>query len=322
MFKIRVGVLRGGIGYGYYTSLKTGACVIEKLQEKYQVEDIFISKDGTWHVAGVPVSIEDVSAKVDIVFNCLHGEYGEDGKIQRDLNMFSIPYTGAGVLASAFAMNKIITKEFAEKEGVKTPRFIKIDAGSDIEEKTKEVFHKLYFPLMVKPISMGFSFGVTFVRTYDELMSALKVATSLSDSIMVEEYIKGREASCIVIDRFRNEERYGLPVVEISTPKEKSFFDENLKREKQVEFICPANFIKTEKKQIEDIAKKIHKVLGLKHYSQSDFIVTNKGEIFLLEINTLPELGEKSVFSEALESVGSNLSEFLDHLIRQALDDK
>ncbi|MFC1720754.1 D-alanine--D-alanine ligase [Patescibacteria group bacterium] len=321
MSKTRIGVLRGGVGHEYDVSLQTGANVLKHLPQKYSKEDILITKDGTWHIGGVPVSIEEASRKVDIIFNCLHGEYGEDGGVQKELNRFAIPYTGSKVLASVFAMNKPIAKDIAKKAGILTPNFVRVEANEDVNQKTHDIFHSMSFPLIVKPARLGSSVGVSFVKKYDELTEAIHKALSVSDSILVEEYVKGREATCAIIEKFRNEDVYSLPVVEIQTPDGDNIFDKELKYNGKARKICPGNFNKDEKKQIIEAAKKMHKALDLKHYSRSDFILSPRG-IYFLETNSLPGLTEESLLPKALDAVGSNLSEFLDHIVALTLEGK
>src|SRR3989344_2028477 len=106
MAPIRVGVMRGGLGAEYDVSLRTGQSVLEHLPEDYRGHDLLITKDGTWHLGGLPIRVSDVAKRVDVVFNSLHGEFGEDGKVQRILEDHCIPYTGSGVVASALGMNK------------------------------------------------------------------------------------------------------------------------------------------------------------------------------------------------------------------------
>jgi len=118
MQRIKVAVLRGGPSAEYDVSLQSGKCVMDNLSDNCIPTDVFISKDGIWHVDGVPVSIEKVCQAHDVFFNALHGEYGEDGKIQQILDHHGAKYTGSGALSSAIAMNKIQTKKIFEKYGV------------------------------------------------------------------------------------------------------------------------------------------------------------------------------------------------------------
>ena len=129
MSKIRVGVLRGGPSSEYDISLQTGSTVLkglahQKFEDKYHLYDIYIAKDGTWHMHGVPITPAHAVGHVDVFFNALHGQYGEDGKVQQTLDDYHARYTGSGVLASAVGMNKALTKSIFKNHGIKTPQYI------------------------------------------------------------------------------------------------------------------------------------------------------------------------------------------------------
>ena len=121
MSKKKVGVLRGGPSSEYEVSLKTGKSVIDNLADRYEVLDIFIDKEGTWHYLGAPITPEKVFKKVDVIFNALHGAYGEDGTVQKLLDTFGVPYTGSTALASAVGMNKVLSKQIYKNNKLKTP---------------------------------------------------------------------------------------------------------------------------------------------------------------------------------------------------------
>ena len=166
---------------------------------------------------------------------------------------------------------------------------------------------------MVKPSANGSSVGVTIVRDYADLSRALTLASGFSDQVILEEYIKGIEAICGVIENFRGNRLYALPPVEIRPRVE--FFDFNAKYGGESEEICPATFSNKIKKEIEDLAIKIHESFGLRHYSRSDFIIHPKKGIFVLEVNTLPVLTTESLFPKALRAVGSDIHHFVEHMI-------
>lgn len=324
MSKLRVGVIRGGPSSEYDVSLKTGKSVLENLSQKYQPMDIFIDKEGTWHVEGLPHEPHEAFKKVDIIFNAMHGEYGEDGKVQQILDTHSIPYTGSRSFGSAMAMNKSKAKTIFHQHGIKSPyhRVLKINPKEDIEALALELFRSFPMPLIIKPISAGSSVGVYLGKDFPSLYDGLfKTSQSFSD-LLIEEYIAGREATVGVIDNFRNQSIYSLPVIEIKPPKENIFFDLDAKYSGMTEEICPGNFSLSEKDQLQELAKAAHQALGLRHYSRSDFIVTPRRGIFILETNTLPGLTSESLFPKALNAVGSNLPDFLDHVLQQALEGK
>lgn len=322
MHRIRIGVLRGGISNEYDVSLKTGSAVLNNLSpEKYNIKDIFVDKEGIWQIEGKPIKPADAVTHLDVVFNALHGEYGEDGKVQHILESLGIPFTGSGSVASAIGMNKHLSKEVYKKNNLKTPQSLLLDSMMDISKQAHKVFQKFPLPIIVKPVSGGSSFGVSFVNKFTELESAIRKAFEHSQLVLIEEFIKGKEATCGVIDDYRDKEFYTLPAIEIR-PHVSEFFDYDAKYQGKSDEIVPGNFTDEEKKELERMAREAHKALGLRHYSRSDFIIHPKRGIFILETNTLPGLTEESLIPKALKSVGASLSHFLDHIIELAMRKK
>ncbi|MEK7514530.1 MAG: D-alanine--D-alanine ligase, partial [Patescibacteria group bacterium] len=150
MSKIVVGVLRGGPSSEYDVSLTTGGSVLQHLPEKYIGHDIFISQDGVWHSYGLARPPEKILRKVDVVFNALHGSYGEDGKVQFLLESLHVPYTGSGSFASAVGMNKFLSKQVFEREGLKTPQYVFLRAHEVSPAALREIFRSLAHPYVVK----------------------------------------------------------------------------------------------------------------------------------------------------------------------------
>ena len=329
---IKVGVIRGGVSSEYDVSLKTGSNVLshlrgDKLNKKYKAIDIFIDKEGTWHIDGKPVSVGDVSNKVDVIFNALHGDFGEDGKVQQMLDQWKIPYTGSGAVASALGYNKVLTKEQFTLLGIKTPNYLVIpkyeNKDGDIKVYSKkigkQIHEKLSPPWIVKPLSGGSSVGMKMCRTYPELLNAFLEGINKEVDVLVEEMIEGKEATVGVVDNFRDQKVYVLPPIEIRIPKNKSFFDFEAKYTGVSEEICPGNFSTNEKVELERLAGLIHTGLNLNHYSRSDFIVHTKKGIYALEVNTLPGLTSESLVPKMLKAVGADVPAFIDHLIKLAL---
>jgi len=334
---IKVGVIRGGLSNEYDVSLATGANVLSHLRTdpmnamKYKVYDILIDKDGVWHMNGLPTSMEKLAHNIDVIVNALHGEYGEDGKVQQILEQFGIPYTGSGILPSALSYNKALAKQEFKRLGIKTPNhFVLPSYQSDIDgnrenyaqKKAGEVFRKLSPPWIVKPLTGGSSLGIHVCKTMPDLIKVFENSETVNVSMIVEELITGKEATVGVIENFRNKEHYILPSIEIRPPQESVFFDYDAKYSGSSDEICPGNFSSEEKKELERLAEMIHKGLNLSHYSRSDFIVTPKRGIYALEVNTLPGLTEESLVPKSLSAVGVHMPEFIDHLIELALAKK
>jgi D-alanine-D-alanine ligase len=319
--KIRVGVLRGGPSHEHEISIKTGGQVLKSLSEKYQPADIFIDRFGAWHFNGIVEAPVKIFKKVDVLFNALHGEYGEDGTIQNLLETFGVPYTGSGRIASAFAMHKVHAKNFLKSYGIKSPYHKLLKKDQLTKQVAFDLWHTVMNPSVVKPVSLGSSVGVSVARSFAEFETALEKAFSQAESALIEEYISGREATCGIIDNFRDQNEYALLPVEIA-PTTSSFFDYDAKYAKGAELFHPGRFSAMEKTAIQDLARTVHRSLCLRHYSRSDFIVSPKRGIYFLEVNSLPGLYADSPYAESLLAVGSSLPEFLDHVLMLALGGK
>lgn len=312
-----IGVLRGGPSSEYEVSLKSGASVLEALdREKYEPRDLFIDRSGVWHLHGAPVSPERALGGVDVAINVIHGQYGEDGQVQRILDMHSVPYTGSDALSSAVMFNKHKTKEIASKLGIKVPLSVLVDQGSDVEKVALQLFRSFPHPAIVKPVIGGSSVGVTKVEHFHALQSALEHAFRVSPTALVEEFIQGKEATVGVIDNFRGAKSYALMPIEIVPPAAHSFFSYDAKYGGETIERVPGNFSEQEKKTLERMATMAHEGLGASHYSRSDFIVSKRG-IYFLEINSAAAVGMtgESLFPKALHAIGSKLSDFIDHII-------
>jgi len=333
---IKVGVIRGGISPEYEVSLKTGANILshlksETLKNKYQAVDIFIDRNGIWHLNGIPTDLSKLAHKVDVFWNALHGDYGEDGKVQQELEQWKIPYTGSGPLASAVGYNKLLSKESFARLGVNVPKHILFSAYLEdldgpkreyAKKKALEVIQQLPPPWIVKPLTGGSSMGVYICKSFDDLVLAFQAGVNEKVSILVEELIEGKEATVAVVDKFRNKKIYVLPPIEIRIPKTKKFFDYEAKYTGISEEVCPGNFSKREKEELERLAELIHTGLNLSHYSRSDFIIHPKKGIYALEVNTLPGLTDESLTPKALHAVGATMPEFIDHILTLALNHK
>ncbi len=317
MMKTRVGVVRGGPSSEYEVSLKSGASVLKHIPtEKYDPIDILLTKKGEWIVEGKMSDLGTIANKVDILWNALHGEFGEDGKVQRMFEHFRIPYTGSSVLPSAIGMNKKLAKERFAELGISSPKGTSVDLDDDLEDLVFQIFKSYALPVVVKPATSGSSVGVTIAKSFEELMAGVEGARKFGD-VLVEEHIRGREATVGVIDG-ADGTCYALHPIEIVPAKEKAFFDYEAKYEGKSQEICPGNFKLAEMNELRELAARIHRGLGLRHYSRSDFIVSPRG-IYALEVNTLPGMTEGSLIPLALRTAGVGLGEFIDHVLQLAV---
>jgi len=316
----RVAVLRGGPSAEYDVSMKTGAGALAALRELgYVVKDIIITREGEWLDQGFVRTPEQALEAVDVVFLGLHGAYGEDGTVQRIFERLRIPFTGSRSFPSAVAFNKILTKESLRLHGVKMAehRRVKREDIEDIDTEAAAIASEFGPQYIIKPVASGSSVGTMFVRDAALLPQALRDALTQTGEVMVEEYIRGREATCGVLEGYRGERLYSLPVVEIVPPQEAVFFSADVKYNGATQEIVPARFSYHEKAQIEELARFVHDELGLSQYSRSDFILRD-GKPYFLEVNTLPGLTSESLFPKAMKAVGGDLKQLIQHLIETA----
>jgi D-alanine-D-alanine ligase len=322
--KTKVAVLRGGPSSEYEVSLKTGAGVLKHLPEQYEGIDILIDKKGVWHLGGLPFDPKHLHKRADLAFIAMHGEYGEDGTVQRLLEQMRVPFTGSGSFASALGMNKHLSKKTFIENGIKTPVHRVISRKDHNENTAKDLWTTFIQPSVIKPATAGSSVGVTLAHSLKDIKEGLEKAFAISDKVLIEELIKGKEATCGVLEHFRGEPIYSLFPIEIVPKKHQKFYDFESKysSDEGAIHVCPGNFTKKESEEISKMAAQIHKAIGARHYSRSDFMVHPKRGVYALEINTLPGLTPTSLMPDAMKAAGSSYSELLDHLIQLALKAK
>lgn len=313
-----VGVLRGGPSVEYEVSLQSGSAVLRSLRERLRTVDLLLDKKGEWYRGGVPVSPARALAGLDVVFNALHGRFGEDGKLQRLLETLRVPYTGSAVLPSAIGMKKTLAKERFRALGFKTPRSAVLRAGEDLSERIVSLFRTSPMPAVVKPISGGSSIGVSLAHTLSELEVAVAKALAYGDSVLVEEYIRGEEVTCGVVERYRGQEVY--PLFPVVIKPQGRFYDFDSKYKGRADLYCPAPLPAARKREVEALAVAVHKGLDLRHYSRIDCIISSSRGVYLLEVNTLPGLYVDAPMTKALEATGFPLPDFAEHILSLALN--
>lgn len=315
--EIKIGLLRGGPGNERGLSLNTGISFIKNIPEEYVVKDVIVSKDLSWNIRGVKTNPEKILRDVDLIINSIHGDYGEDGTLQRFLNNSSMSYTGSLAVPSLMSFNKYFAKKIFENAGLKTPRYIIIKNDLEHEKIALKIFREFGMPVIIKPISGGSSNDIFVAKDFETLLFSLNTILNKYESILVEEFIVGKQITSGVIDNFRDEETYELMPLEIILDRGEDFFDYSKKD--SVGYSCPTSLPINIKKDVQRIANKAHNVLNLRHYSRSDFIVSPKRGIYLLETNALPDLSENAPFVRELNEVGIDLPNFINHLINIAL---
>lgn len=314
-----VGVLRGGPSREHEVSLDTGAAILAHLpSDRYSVRDIYIDKKGTWYDRGRPSTADRILRQLDAVLIGLHGEYGEDGEVQKLLERFGVPYAGTDSFGSYLAMHKLMSKMHAKDAGLLAPEFRHVEHTGDGDAVAREVIRSFSQPVVVKPIGWGSSVGVSIVTGYAPIRAAIEnLFAEGATGVLVEEYIRGREATVGVVNDLRGEKLYTLPTTEV-TPSTGNFFSYDAKYSGNTREVCPGNFSRVISEELQRAAKIMHRALGLRDYSRSDFIVAPKG-VYYLETNTLPGLTDQSLMPKSLAAVGVSLPEFLTHLVNLAL---
>jgi D-alanine-D-alanine ligase len=313
----RVAVLRGGPSDEYAVSMLSGNAVLKALRDSDQPhKDIVITKKGEWLDEGFVKLPEKALEGVDVVFIALHGAYGEDGQVQRILERKGIPFTGSRALSSAIAFNKELTKNTMRPHGIKMPRHRRVhrDELDRIDEEIPHIFKEIGSELFIKPLTNGSSLGARHVPNEQVLKESLIDLLGTYEQVLVEEFIRGREATVGVMDHFRNEQTYVLPVIEIIPPSGEPMFSHEHKYNGMTQEIVPGRFSYHEKAKLTEAAALVHKVIACNHYSRSDFIVKD-GDVYFLEVNTLPGLTSESLFPKAAAAVGLEFKDLITHLV-------
>ena len=346
---MKIVVLAGGLSTERDVSFKTGEMVTKALRENgHQVIllDVFMGYSNkeedltgifdraeavSVKVAAIPETapdLEKVKAQrkdqsdnffgpnvielcrmADIVFMALHGENGENGKIQAAFDLFGIRYTGTGYLGSALAMNKGMAKQLFLENGIPTPRGTSLKRG---EDAAKIETCGIHFPCVVKPCSGGSSIGVSIVHDKAEYEQALKEAFCWENELVIEEYVKGREFSVGVID-FQ-----ALPIIEIA-PVEGFYDYKNKYKAGSTVETCPAELSEQITKEMQGYAEKVAEVLGLNTYSRTDFLLDAEDHIFCLEANTLPGMTPTSLLPQEAKVTGVDFNQLCEKLIESSM---
>lgn len=306
--KLTVALLAGGKSAEREVSLRSGQQVFEALnKDRYEVLR-YDPRDDLPRLA-------QESNRIDVALIILHGRLGEDGTIQGLLECLGIPYQGSGVLGSALAMNKIISKQMYIQAGLPVAPFVVVD-GNRPEDAVK-VAGSLGFPVVVKPEHEGSSIGLSIVKSAEDLPRALEDAWRFDRRCLVEKFIDGIEITGSVIG---NEDLQALPLIEIIPGEGFEFFDYQAKytpgasRE-----ICPARLSPDLTARAQEYAKRAHLALHCRGYSRTDMIVS-QDEIYVLETNTIPGMTKTSLLPQAAAAAGISFSELLDRLIELAME--
>jgi D-alanine-D-alanine ligase len=252
-------------------------------------------------------NVFEICRAADIVFMALHGEEGENGKIQAALDVAGIPYTGSGYLGAALAMNKSLTKELFHNAGIATPPGVQLKRGEDFTGAS------VGFPCVVKPCSGGSSVGTSIVQSQEEYAGALELAFQYEETVLVEKFIKARELTVGVMDGV------AMPVIEI-IPKSGFYDYKNKYQAGFTEEICPAEIGDAATQRVQRLAEQVGRVLRLDAYYRADFLWDTEADVFYcLEANTLPGMTPTSLIPQMAAQQGLDYGDLCEKIIEVSL---
>jgi len=319
-----VAIIMGGYSSEYQISLKSGNVVYNFLDKsKYNAYRIHIFKE-KWVMVDdneneFPVNRHDFSVNYagvkltfDVVFNAIHGTPGEDGLMQAYFELLGIPQTSCDYYQAALTFNKRDMLSVLKPYGIKTATSFYLDKGDVINED--EIIKTVGLPMFVKPNKSGSSFGISKVKSKEELLPAIENAYKEDNEIIIESFLDGTEVSVGVIN-YKGETTV-LPITEIVS--ENDFFDYEAKYLGKSKEITPARISDEIRLKVEAVSKKAYEVLKMKGFSRSEFIIVN-GEPFMLEMNTIPGLTTESILPQQAKEAGISLTELFDNAIELAL---
>jgi D-alanine-D-alanine ligase len=304
----RVGVLLGGKSGEREISLMSGNGVLEALRSK--------GVDAHAFDTGLRCPTELAQEKFDRIFISLHGRFGEDGTIQGLLELLDLPYTGSGVLASALAIDKIVTKQVWISNGLATPEYEELTATSD----WSAVVQHLGLPLIVKPANEGSSLGLTKVKSVDELPAAYKLAAGLDKKVIAETCIIGDELTCPLVGYGKDAE--ALPVIKIIPPQANYDFH-NKYFSDETQYLCPTGLAPEVNAAVQELALAAYKALGCRTWGRADVMLEQKtGKPYLLEMNTSPGMTSHSLVPMAAKAAGVDYADLVLWLLDQTVQQK
>jgi D-alanine-D-alanine ligase len=308
MKKLTLALLSGGISSEREVSLNSGKQVFAALdKEKYTVLRYDPKTDLQRLVADAP--------KIDVALIILHGPFGEDGTVQGLLDLLDIPYQGSGVLGSAVAMNKLMSKQLYQQVGLPVPSYLAFKRSDTLD--SADIAARLGLPVVIKPVQGGSSVGMSIVRSEKDLPGAIQKAFDYDTSVLVEAYIDGIEITGGVLG---NSEPEALPLIEIIPDKSHEFFDYEAKYTAGVtQEICPARIDEALTEKARTYAVMAHEVLGCRGYSRTDLMLKGR-DLFVLETNTIPGMTATSLFPQAAAAAGFPFGQLLDRLIELSLE--
>ena len=301
---MNISIIYGGTSTEHKISIQTGLAIAEAIKDRYNLDMVNLETE----IYNAP----QLLLGADLVFNALHGGDGENGSMQTFLDLHHIPYTGSGAKACKIAMDKNITKLIAKSINIPTPNWILLKRDGHSGMKLHDIQSpKFSYPYVVKPSNEGSTFGLSIVNEESELEEAINLASEFSGEILVEEYIPGRELTVGIVDN------KPLPIVEI-IPSHNLYDYECKYTEGMSEYLVPAELSDHLERSLYEDTLKIYQIIGCRHYARADFRLNDKGEYYLLEINTLPGMTSTSLLPKAAKAAGLEFPDLIDTIIKIA----
>jgi D-alanine-D-alanine ligase len=304
----KVGVLFGGRSAEREVSLMTGSGVLKALQAKGVNAHGFDPAER---------SLAELAAeKFDRVFIALHGRYGEDGTLQGVLEQLGLPYTGSGVMASAIAMDKVMTKRVWMSYGLPTPRFAVLDSSSASDEELRQAADDLGLPLMLKAPHEGSTIGISKVADHAGMRPGFDYCAKYDEVVLAEEFITGRELTVPILGTGRAAR--ALPVIEIRAPQG-NYDYQNKYFTDDTQYLCPAPLDEALTQRIQSIAMRAFNAIGSSGWGRVDFMLrATDNEPFLLEINTAPGMTGHSLVPMAAKAAGISYEDLCVEILKSA----
>lgn len=249
-------------------------------------------------------------------FIALHGRHGEDGTVQGALELLRIPYTGSGVMASAIAMDKVMTKRVWLAEGLPTPRYVTLQRDGLERDRVVQIPDELGLPLIVKPPHEGSSIGVTKVMGYSQMQDAVALAAQHDHEILCEEFIEGDEVTCPVLGQ--GDDARALPVIRIVAP-EGAYDYQNKYFTDVTQYLVPSGLPEAEEQEIQRIVVQAYRTLGCRGWGRADLMIRARDrKPFLLEMNTSPGMTSHSLVPMSAKAAGMSYEQLCLHLVAHA----
>lgn len=306
----KITVIYGGKSFEHDISIRSYKSFVENINKKYQLSTIYVDKDGLWYENNKLMNnIVDFLKEQDVIFSLIHGNIGEDGKLQGLFETFDIKYVGSNTISSALAMDKAFCKMILDKYNIKQVPYVILNKKT----KIKEITSKLNYPVIVKPANGGSSIGISIANNARELVKALSNAFKYDKKVVVEKFVKARELEVGVI------ENNGIICSSIGEIKSQGFYDFDSKYIKDTEVIVNADLKKETKLKIKEYAREIFKILECSGFARVDFLYDEiNEELYFNEINTIPGFTDISMFPKLFINDGYSYSEIIDILIKNA----